>query len=379
MVKVSACASLADLKSLRSEWSALLQGADNASVFTGWEWTDAAWRYAPAGKQPLVLIARESSGGRLVGVLPLARTSRIRFMRALEVLGCGPSGYPYGDYGGLVAERGQEGAVWAAMLSYLKESKWGMIDLRNCMMGISGYEAQLYSRLPENTRWGLRVQEADVCRRIALPETFDGYLATLSSNGRQNLRRKLRKLEAGGHKIEAVDAADEEARNEALEAVFKYHQARWTRDPSGGAFPDERTRDMHRYLAAHMAGGGFLDLRVVRASGGDIAGVIYNFRYNGVGYYYQLGFRQDSEWAPYSLGVCLLADSIKAAVEAGCHTFDLLRGDHDYKRHFGGSVASNLRVTVYRYGWLPAAEGAARKLRRKLVKPQAAHVEQAAV
>ena len=94
--------------------------------------------------------------------------------------------------------------------------------------------------------------------------------------------------------------------------------------------------------------------------------MVYNFRYGGTCYYYHMGAHQEGEWAPYSIGTCLLIDSIRAAIEDGQHHFDLLRGDHDYKRHFGGYATNNLRVVVYRYGWLPQAEMLAHKLKHRL-------------
>lgn len=381
MVSVTECASLPALRECSDEWTALIEraasGAMPGSVFTGPEWTGAAWEYTPKGKRPFALLAREA-GGRLVGVLPLTVSTRFGLLGTLEVAGCTPTGYPLGDYGGLVAERGYEAATWQAMLEHLRRSRWTMIDLRNCM--VSGdLAARIYAGLPGGARWGLSVREVDICRRISLAPTFDDYLAGLSSNSRQNIRRKLRKLESDGYRIEAVDVNDEGARNAALDAVFKYHQERWANDPSGGAFPDERTREMHRHLAARMAEAGCLDLRVVRSPGGETAGVIYNFREGGVGYFYQLGYSQDERWSPYSLGVCLLAESIRGAIEAGCHTFDLLRGDHDYKKHFGGTTAHNLRVTIYRYGWLPAAEELARSLKRRISKQSTGHAHEASV
>ena len=76
--------------------------------------------------------------------------------------------------------------------------------------------------------------------------------------------------------------------------------------------------------------------------------------------------------------MCLLADSITASIEAGCHAFDLLRGDHEYKRHFGGYSTQNLRVMIYRYAWLPKAEEAIRSLRRRLRPAKTVHVAEVA-
>jgi CelD/BcsL family acetyltransferase involved in cellulose biosynthesis len=376
---------LRELNALRAEWEDLLGRSENGSIFASWEWVEACWKYRAPGRKPLVLAAR-AEDGRLVALLPLARTSRFRVLHTLEVIGCTQLGYPMGDYGGLVSERGAESAAWRAMLRYLKKSRWSMLDLRNVKASVVSGQWPVASDGSSGKNgadhWALttghsdvRVQTADVCRVVPLPETWDEYLAGLSSNARQNIRRKLRKLEADGHRIEQVAADDEATRKEAMEVFFGFHQDRWEGDPSGGGFPDNWVRELHRYLAGTLAAAGKLDLRLVRSAEGEIVGVIYNFRQGGVGYYYHLGASQDEQWQPYSLGTCLLADSIEAAIRDGCHTFDLLRGDHDYKRHFGGYTTNNLRVVVYRYGWLPRAEEAARGLKRRLGRGSGLQVE----
>jgi CelD/BcsL family acetyltransferase involved in cellulose biosynthesis len=377
LLRVVECAHLSELEPLRAEWEGLLARSDNGSIFTGWEWVEASWKYGAPGREPLILLAR-SDDGRLVGVLPLARTSRFRVLHTLEVIGCTQLGYPMGDYGGLVTERGMEAAVWPRMLRQLKRSRWSMMDLRNVKaapamddgrwtMDDKSPKSKVQS--PESLvsdDFQVRTQVADVVRCVPLPAAWDEYLASLSSNSRQNIRRKLRKLEQDGLQIEQVKPDDEATRQEAMEVFFKFHQDRWEQDPSGGGFPDNWVRVLHRYLAGSLAEAGKLDLRMVRSLEGEIIGVIYNFRQNGVGYYYHLGASQDERWQQYSLGTCLLADSIQAAINDGCHTFDLLRGDHDYKRHFGGYTTHNMRVVVYRYGWLPKVEDAARQMKRKL-------------
>jgi CelD/BcsL family acetyltransferase involved in cellulose biosynthesis len=367
VLRVDACATLQELNTLRAEWEDLMERSTSASIFSTWEWVEANWRYTAPGKEPFVLQVRNEEG-RLVALMPLARTSRWRVLKMVEVLGCNSLGYPMGDYGGLMAARGVESAAWYAVLKYLKSKRWSIIDLRNCKVS-PGEEAAMergYSQPADSIGFGVRVQVSDVCRVVPLPSSYEEYMAGLSSNARQNIRRKLRKLAADGHSLAQVDARDEQARGEALEALFSLHQARWGDDPSGGGFPDERIRGMHRHLAAMLASRDSLDLRVARSRDGEIVGVIYNFVHGGTLYYYHMGARHDDGWGNYSLGTCLLADSISAALERGLHTFDLLRGDHEYKHHFGGYTTNNLRVIVYRYGWLPRAESTARALRRKL-------------
>lgn len=368
MFHVGACDTLPALEALRAEWDDLLNRSDHASIFSTWEWVDACWRFPAPGRTPLVFTVRNEAL-RLVAVLPLAATTRFGVLRTYEVLGCTHLGYPMGDYGGLVAERGAEEQTWYAILKHMKARRWGVLDMRNCMVATPEREEQTlraYSRPADSIGLGVRVQTSDVCRNVALPATFEEFLASLSSNSRQNMRRKMRKLTEAGITIAQVDGTNDAVRDATMDAFYAMHQDRWEEDSSGGGFPEGRVRDLHRYLARSLGARGYLDLRAAYSSEGEIIGVIYNFRYDGTCYYYHMGAQQEGSWAPYSLGTCLLIDSIRAAIEGGCHHFDLLRGDHEYKRHFGGYSVNNLRVVVYRYGWLPRAEVLAQGLKRRL-------------
>ncbi|MBF6614051.1 MAG: GNAT family N-acetyltransferase [Chloroflexi bacterium] len=370
MLIVSECASFAEFEVLRSDWHELLNRANNVSVFATWEWVEAFWKHGAPDKQLLLLVARNGQG-ELMGLLPLARAARLGLLQILEVAGCSTSGYPIGDYGGPIVARGMERGVWQAMLAHLKKSRWAAIDLRNCQSGDparANWLTQTYQGGVADFGWTVKVQTSDACRLIPLPATFDDYLDSLSSNSRQNLRRKLRKFQGAGHTLVQVASDDAAARNEAMEALFALHQERWAGDASGGIFATEQARTLHKHLADNLAAGGMVGLRLARSAEGQIIGVIYNYRHNGVGYFYALGTSQDPKWSSLSLGVCLLADSIRDAIEAGCHTFDLLRGNHGYKSHFGGYPVSNLRVTVYRYGWLPQALAVAASLRSRVRK-----------
>jgi CelD/BcsL family acetyltransferase involved in cellulose biosynthesis len=366
MLIVSEYSTRADFEELRSDWNDLLRKADSASVFATWEWVEAFWEHGAPGRRPMVIAARDIQG-RLVGLLPLARVTRLGVVRILEAAGCTRSGYPIGDYGGLISARGTERAVWKSMLEYLKRSRWNIIDLHNYPGNVDSsceQMADIFKETANTFGWGVRVQTSDVCRLIRLPDRFDAYLTTLSSNARQNLRRKMRKLTEAGCTIEEVDMKDMVAASEAMETLILLHQQRWEMDHSAGGFSDEQARALHKYLMRSLAACEYVDMRVARSSGGTILGAIYNFRRNGVAYFYSLGISQDPEWSNLSLGVCLLADSIRAAIEEGCHTFDLLRGDHDYKAHFGGYTTDNFRVTIYRSGWLLKVADVLRGLRQ---------------
>ncbi len=355
MIKVAEYRSLQELVSLRGEWNELIERCEHASTFAEWEWLEAFWKHDVAGKRPVVLTARDGQG-TLVGLLPLNRVARLGLIPTYEVAGSTRSGYPIGDYGGPVAAPGMTSTVWKAMLEYLQQTRWAVIDLRNCPVSAAMSEAQMRDTImgvSSTLGWTATMRVSDACRVIPLPDTFDGYLSTLSANARQNLRRKLRKLSAAGHTLEEVPSHNKDIRNEAIDTLIALHQARWARDASGGSFPNAQHCALHKYLADRLSSRGQIDIRASRSPEGEITGVIYNLRHKQTTYFYILGVSQDPRWSHLSLGVCLLADSIRTAIEGGYSKFDLLRGTHGYKEHFGGYTANNMRVTVYRYGWLP--------------------------
>ena len=368
MFTVAVCESLADLEALRPAWQALLAEADTPSVFDDWAWTAATWRYGAPGKRPCVITVRDETG-HLIGLLPLARAWQHHVVPRLEVIGCTPSGYPQADYGGLLARSGRQAAVWQAVLAYLAARRdWAILDLRNCPASAL---PPAFDRLPTAQRgWLTTVRPAERCPRLALGADFDDYLARLSANARQQIRRKLRKLQGAGFIISQVDNQDAAARDAALRTLFGFFETRW--DHTAGDLPRGRALALHTYFAAELVARAALDLRIVQTPTGATVGVIYNFRRGDTGYFYMIGLSPDPQWQPYSLGVCLLADSIAAATQAGCRTFDLLRGDHEYKRHFGGQHRETFRVTLYRYRWLAALEETARHLRRRLKSRQPA-------
>jgi hypothetical protein len=73
----------------------------------------------------------------------------------------------------------------------------------------------------------------------------------------------------------------------------------------------------------------------------------YGWSYGGRYAYYLAGF--DPAWSRHSVGLLLLAHTIRAAAEEGAAEYDLLRGDEDYKDRF----ATGRRYAVTRIATPP--------------------------
>jgi len=73
---------------------------------------------------------------------------------------------------------------------------------------------------------------------------------------------------------------------------------------------------------------GWLRMYILRLDGVPAA-VMYGFLYNRTFYFYQHGF--DDRYQQYSIGLVLMALSIRAAIDEGAAEFDMLWGTEPYK------------------------------------------------
>src|SRR5207247_5644456 len=81
------------------------------------------------------------------------------------------------------------------------------------------------------------------CPRLELPRSWDVYLATLSANRRQILRRKERSL-FRDHAAAVVDYGEDRL-DEGWGHLLRLHEQRWD-GAGGGAFRDPRSERLQR-------------------------------------------------------------------------------------------------------------------------------------
>jgi len=170
---------------------------------------------------------------------------------------------------------------------------------------------------------------------LALPPSWEEYLAGLSGKLRHEVKRKARRLddELGGHRVvfampESLDAD--------LGVFAEMHRS--SQGPKG-RFMVPGMELFFRRLGELFIPEGEFHLAFLEAGGKRSAGAIA-FRHRGVFYLYNSAFdRSLQRLAP---GMVLVADLIEHAIDDGCQAFDLLKGDLDYKYRFG-SVRREVR------------------------------------
>jgi CelD/BcsL family acetyltransferase involved in cellulose biosynthesis len=162
---------------------------------------------------------------------------------------------------------------------------------------------------------------------IALPKTFEEYLAGLDGHDRHEFRRKRRRLsEAGEWKVRRAHDVGWE---DDLASFVEFH--RQAPGDKSSFFTSERERFFRR-LAADLMLLGLARLDVLELSGEVVAATFsYDFR-DRFGLY-NSSFRPDlARLAP---GMVLVGSLIEEAIEAGKTEFDFLRGGEAYKMRFG--------------------------------------------
>jgi CelD/BcsL family acetyltransferase involved in cellulose biosynthesis len=312
-------------------WNRLVERCRAPVPFATWQFQTAWYRAFGAG--PLHLLAVQDGAGEWVGVLPLYEVSSpdgpiLRFVGGTDVA----------DYLDLIAVAGREEEVWKALLPALAELPWRAADLRP--VPASSPTPELLTGLAASVGLSSRVAVEDRCPVIALPATWDAYLAGLSGKDRHELRRKMRRAETGRPRVEVARTP------EALAGLMDGFVALHRRSKVGKArFMDEPMEAFFRALGRDLAADGLAALWMLWLEDRPAAALLC-LEQGGAVSLYNSGF--DPEARAMSPGVVLIARTIEDAIARGFRHYDFLRGEEPYKYGFGAVPSEVLRVTLER-------------------------------
>jgi CelD/BcsL family acetyltransferase involved in cellulose biosynthesis len=236
-------------------------------------------------------------------------------------------GFDVTDYMGPVARPGLGETFTKELLTAVAaEVGWERADLRG-LADRAPWAAQLEAAAGAQ---GFRAERGNdgVCPILELPATYDEYLAALPSKLRHEIRRKERRLSAefGGF---TVEFATTETLPELYDRFIELH-----RQSSGpkGKFMHAGMEIFFRRLGEAFLPSHVFHLGFIEIDGAGAAGVI-GFGFKDTFSLYNSAFdRQYAQWSP---GMVLIADTIRRSIEDGRAVFDLLKGDPEYKSRFG--------------------------------------------
>jgi len=347
---------------LEPEWNALLRASRATGPFLTWEWLHAWCRHLQGTSALGVMTVR--AGAELVAVAPL-RTGG-GWPPRLEFLGTGPAGADYLD---LVVGRGREAEAVDALAAALASEPAAL-----CLDHVP--EGSLSARLADRLRdhgWTSLTLPGGLCPVIPLDgHTWDSYLATLGPAHRANVRRRVRALEEKlGARFSRVGTDAE--RREALAALQTFHQHRFEARGGSTAFHTSGLHAFHDEVTRCALEQGWLRMYVLRIDGAPAA-VMYGLYHERQFYFYQHGF--DDRYERQSIGLVLMALTIRAALDEGAQTFDMLWGTEPYKWHWAREARTLHRIHLFPdrlSGRLQHGAVAARQTLRRLLRRTVPH------
>ncbi|MDB5073752.1 MAG: N-acetyltransferase family protein [Candidatus Eremiobacteraeota bacterium] len=323
---VTRISTLAELDAHRERWETLERLDRHATVFTSWRWLRA---YLPVSKRRWsVLVLRD--GSEPVAYLPVAYGGWL-LDRELFL-----GGNPRADYTGMIALAAHEPRAVAEFAAALARERWDGFNA--CDVRDPRIEAIV--ELLAGDRFSVCSADATRCLSVALPPTWDEYVATkMSAKTRVNTLRVERRLAEAlpNFRISEATAADVDAH---IEAVVRVHLKRWR-----GNIASARTGFGGMFRNA-------FDLGLLRAFvywDGDTpvagAAAFLDELQSSFGLY-MIGF--DEAYAKLSPGKGIVGRAIRAAIESGYKRFDFLRGDEPFKQNYADEVTltRHFRVTT---------------------------------
>ncbi|WP_198372369.1 GNAT family N-acetyltransferase [Roseomonas rosulenta] len=300
---------------LGEAWRALEARAPSASFFQGWTWMGCLVEE----RFPNPVVVRAEVDGVLVG---LALFNRRRGRLYLSESGDPIMDAPFIEHNAPLIAEGAPAEVLPGMMRAAWRSGW------NWGMTLSGVPPEVAAAAGGLT-WRRQERVAPYVDLDAVRAAGGDYLATLSANTRQQIRRSLRAYAARGEvRLERAGSVGEAL--EWFEEMVRLHEETWRARGSLGAFRDGRILNFHHNLIQRGVELGEIHLLKGR-SGSTVFGYLYNFNSNGWICSYQGGWqipRNNSEFRP---GIICHVLAIMNAINESSRRYDFLAKESRYK------------------------------------------------
>ena len=305
---------------------ALWHADPRATPFQSPAWLENWWTHLGGGERRDVELRDDANG--LIGALPLFVWDD-QGVRKLVPVGAGHS-----DYCDVLLAPGVDiSALWDAILVQAETCDAVLLpDLRE--------DSPLL--MPPPSGWTAQDEAMETCPVLSLPKQGP-LLPALSRTQRRKVVHDRHRAERLGGVEEHLAAAGEI--NEALDALFALHAARWAAAGETGVLADANVQAFHRAFAPALAQAGVLRLSLVRHEGRIVA-VLYGFADASRWHSYVIGI--DMTVPGQSFGTLAFATLIEAAAGADAREFHFLRGEEPYKYMWGAVARQTVRRTLRR-------------------------------
>ena len=292
----------------RKEWAALAGDAGNP--FATPEWCETWLAHIGGDLRPHLFAGRQADG-TVVAIVPLV-IARGRYVRKARFLGFGPSN----ELGPIASPENREAAASLLRQALAATRREWDVFVGEYLPGAG------WDRLVGATLVG---RQADPVVRGPWA-SWDDYLASRSSNFRQELRRKERRLVERGLRFHEVREASE--LDGALDILFELHRARWGDEASRWFAGREAFQREFDRVALER---GWLRVSVLELEGRPVV-AYQGLRFGDIEWSYQFG--RDTSEDSSSVGLIATAHAVRRSMEEGATAFRLGPGGQPYKLRF---------------------------------------------
>jgi CelD/BcsL family acetyltransferase involved in cellulose biosynthesis len=316
---------------LLDEWAVLHAADDRATPYGSAAWVRAAIAHDAEAVEPWCLTARDDDG-RLIGVMALARRRRAG-MRVLR-----PFGVEHADCWDVLARPEARAAVERRLAAELRRrsGEWDALVLTHLThastfadaLAVAGLHSRGHDALPQP--------------HVALPATFDEYLARFPSERRRRLRKYLQPLDRGPLTVRAVEPSEITA---GIARLIELRQRQWAHAGKAllPSLAEERFRRFLSAVVGELMPAGHATM-VEYAVDGEPFALYLDFVDDGSFHGFMGGF--EPALARFEPGKMHILASIRSSIEAGRTWANLGRGGEPYKMGFRPEPFASRTVAV---------------------------------
>jgi CelD/BcsL family acetyltransferase involved in cellulose biosynthesis len=347
-------------------WEELLTRSGEASPYLSSAWIRAWLEAFGPEARPSALVWRNGGGVPVACALLSTRSAKIGpFPVRRSFLNASGAG-PMPEHNDVLACPEARGEVLGDLVGAVLGSGADELSL----VGVPDATAkELVSHWPSPSYEGF-FGEAPYVSLDRIRSRGQGFLATLSSSTRWQIRRSIRRYAERFGEPRFEVATDPERANQWLEELIALHNARWRPMGEPGAFFGERSKRFHGTLLAGCSGAsapGELRVDLGRLRFGETPiGFLYNLGYKARVSFLQSGLRYDDD-NRLKPGLVAHALAVEHYLAAGESEYDFLGGESEavrYKR----SLSTDARMLAWIQLSAPTVKmraiGALRRLRR---------------
>lgn len=304
-----------------------IQHLDTGGPFGRSIWWGTWWQHLRRRHSELFLLTVWHDD-RLVGFAPWYTDRSSGAGRVVRSLG---DGRACSDYMTLASLPEYRAEVWREIANWTANEaghSWNSMILS----GVSAADQSFQNFFEQLRQQGVLVDQRTTANtwRISLPESWDAYLAQLSKQHRNRVRRMKRDMfDSGRATFHRVTNLAELERG--FEIQHRLHQLRRQSLGDEGCFANPRFEAFLREASQRFLEHGDLRLQWTEVDGNPVAFDSGYVNQDTV-FVYQTGF--DPNQSELSPGRLHFQHSIMKAIEEGYSHFDFLRGDEPYKAHF---------------------------------------------